>query len=390
MKKTFILFFLAFTTFALNAQTLKTFTWGGQERQYLEYVPSTYSEERPAPLLFMLHGLGDDVNNFFNASHISAIAEEKGWIMVFPQALEFNIEVPGVGGYNFGTSWNAGVTVTVQIEMFGIPFNYDVTVNGNVDDEGFLATALDTIAAEYNINQDSVFFAGFSLGGYMAHRMAIKHGDRINSIAAVSGVVGNDMQNLTPIANVNVLQVFGTDDEMISYDGAVIDLQGYGTHSTGLPAEATVDYWRNFNQCNEEAIFEQYPDTQNDGLTFEMYSYMDGSNDTRVSFLKVNHGMHRWYTGGNYDIDYNEEIFKFFTNTLDVTGLEEPTSESLAIYPNPTKDFISVDTSDMVNIYDLCGKLVLQGSGKINVSSLPEGMYFIKAGNLCNKLIINR
>lgn len=375
--------------FFVNAQDLKTLTWGGQQRQYLEYVPTTYSAETPAPVLFMLHGLGDDATNFFNATNVRATAEQRGWIVVCPQALDFNLQTP-LGGYDFGTSWNAGITVTVQLELYGMPFNFDVTVNPDADDSGFLMATLETLGEEYTIEPDSVFFAGFSLGGCMSHRMAIEHGERINAIAAVSGVVGNDMQNLIPAAHVDVLEIFGTSDEMISYDNAEISLQSYGTHSIGLPAEATVEYWRDFNQCSETAIFEEYPDLVNDGLTFEMYSYLDGTNDSRVGFIKVNNGLHRWYLGGNNDIDYTEEIAKFFTGTIDVTDIAEQNESSLSLYPNPATNFIFVETQNAVNIYDLCGKLVLQGSGRIDVSSLPEGMYFVKSENGFTKLVINR
>ena len=391
MKKTFLLLCLAFMAITLNAQDLKTLTWGGQQREYLEYVPSTYSAETPAPVLFMLHGLGDDATNFFNATNVRATAEQRGWIVVCPQALDFNLQTP-LGGYDFGTSWNAGITVTVQLELYGMPFNFDVTVNPDADDSGFLMATLEAIDQEYTVEPDSVFFAGFSLGACMSHRMAIEHGERINAIAAVSGVVGNDMENVTPAANVNVLEIFGTNDEMISYENAEISLQSYGTHSIGLPAEATVEFWRNFNQCVENPIIEQYPDTQNDGLTFEMYNYPDGDNDSRVNFIKVNNGMHRWYTGGSYDIDYTEEIVKFFTGNLDVTEVNEQSEQRLAIYPNPAKDYIIVETSGKVNIYDLCGKLVLQGQGnnKTDISTLPNGIYFVKSGDVCNKLIINK
>ena len=387
MKKTFLLLCLAFMAISVNAQNLKTLTWGGQQREYLEYVPSTYSAETPAPVLFMLHGLGDDATNFFNATNVRATAEQLGWIVVCPQALDFNLQTP-LGGYDFGTSWNAGITVTVQLELYGMPFNFDVTVNPDADDSGFLMATLETLGEEYTIEPDSVFFAGFSLGACMSHRMAIEHGERINAIAAVSGVVGNDVDELTPTANVNVLEIFGTSDEMISYDNAEISLESYGTHSIGLPAEATVEYWRNFNQCAETAIFEQYPDLVNDGLTFEMYSYPDGANDSRVSFIKVNNGLHRWYMAGNNDISYTEEIVKFFTGTIDVTDVNEQSEAKLTVYPNPAKDFIQVEGN--VNIYDLCGKLVMKGAGRLDVSSLPEGMYFVKSENDCSKLIINR
>lgn len=388
MKKAFTLFFFAIMAFALNAQTTKTITWDGQERQYLEYVPTSYSETVAAPVLFMLHGMGDDINNFFQATQIRNVAEEQGWIIICPQALDFTYAIPGLGSQDFGTCWNVGSTVSVSFEMYGFPLNFDVTVNENVDDEGFLMAALEATKAEYNVDQDKIFFAGFSLGGFMSHRMAIQHGDIINSIAAVSGVIGNDLTTLTPVDNVNVLQFFGTNDEMITYDDAMISLQTLGYYNLGMPVEETVEYWRAFNQCDEAPIVEQYPDTHNDGLTFEMYRYLNGNNDSRVAFIKVYNGIHTWYSGYNHDIDYNTEIVNFFNNTTDVNGVEEATSNTLTVYPNPANDFINVDKT--VKIYDLCGKLVMKGFGKIDVSTLPEGMYFVKSENDCSKLIINR
>ncbi len=387
MKKLFTFCFLAVMAFTLNAQTLKTLTWAGQQRQYLEYVPSTYSAETPTPVLFMLHGLGDDCTNFFNATRVRSTAEERGWIVVCPQALDFNLQTP-LGSYDFGTSWSAGITINVQFELYGMPINFDVTVNPDADDSGFLMAALDAIDEEYAIEPDSVFFAGFSLGACMSHRMAIEHGDRITAIAAVSGVVGNDVDQLTPVANVNVLQIFGTNDSMISYDGAEISLQTYGSYSIGLPAESTVEYWRAFNQCSLTPVVEDYPDLFNDDLTFTMYSYLDGANDSRVSFIKVNNGEHTWYDGDHYDIDYTQEIAKFFTGTIDVTDVNEQTVTNLTVYPNPAKDYIQVEGN--VNIYDLCGKLVMKGSGRIDVTALPEGMYFVKSEKGCTKIVINR
>ena len=134
MKKAFTLFFFALLAFTLNAQTMKTITWDGQERQYLEYVPTSYSEAEAAPVLFMLHGMGDDINNFFQATQIRNVAEEQGWIIICPQALDFTYSIPGLGSQDFGTCWNVGSTVSVSFEMYGFPLNFDVTVNEGVDD----------------------------------------------------------------------------------------------------------------------------------------------------------------------------------------------------------------------------------------------------------------
>jgi len=389
MKKAFTLFILAVMALGLNAQTIKTLTWDGQERQYIEYVPTTYSATQPAAVMFLLHGMGDTMDNMFQATQIQRVAEDQGWIIICPQALDFTYENAMFGSYDLGTCWNVGSTVSVSFEFYGMPFSFDVTVNEDVDDEGFLMAALEATKAEYNVDQDKVFFAGFSLGGFMSHRMAINHGDVINAIAAVSGVIGNDLTSLTPVANVNVLQIFGTTDEMISYDDAMISLQSLGSYNIGLPVEQTVEYWRSFNQCDETPIVMQYPDTQNDGLNFELYTYLNGNNDSRVAFIKVYNGLHTWYSGSNSDIDYNTEIVKFFNNTMDIDGVEEATSNTLSVYPNPANDVINVG-EDVVYIYDLCGKLVMQGSGSLDITSLSEGMYFVKSGNDCSKLIINR
>ena len=388
MKKAFTLFFLAIMALSLNAQTTKTITWDGIERQYLEYVPASYSQAEAAPVLFMLHGMGDDSHNFFMATQIKNVADQNGWIVVCPQALDFTYNIPSLGSQDFGTCWNVGSTISVDFSSMGFPLSFDVTVNEDADDEGFLMATLAAIKEEYNIDQNKIFFAGFSLGGFMSHRMAINHGDIINSIAAVSGVIGNDLTTLTPVDNVNVLQIFGTSDEMITYDDGMISLQQLGLYNLGLPVEQTVEYWRAFNQCDATPIVEQYPDTYSDGLAFEMYQYKNGTNGTRVAFIKVYNGTHTWYSGNNHDIDYNTEIANFFNNTIDVTDVAETSQEPLNVYPNPANNVINVDK--MVQIYDLCGKLVMQGSGKIDVSSLPEGMYFVKSENDCSKLIINR
>ncbi len=88
----------------------------------------------------------------------------------------------------------------------------------------------------------------------------------------------------------------------------------------------------------------------------------------------------------------SEEIVKFFTGTIDVTDIEEQTGTTLTVYPNPATNIIYVDTKEEVKIFDLCGKRVLQsqGTSKIDISSLPDGMYFVRSGERCNKLVVRR
>ena len=392
MKRLYILFVFVLAGLTLQAQEMKTLTWGGVERQYYQYVPASYTGETSVPLVLCLHGLGEGAMNFFNVTNFASVAEQKGWILVYPQALNFTINIPFAGSQDLGPCWNVGSTVTISINMGGYPISFDVSVNPNVDDSGFLNATLDQVENDFNIDADSVFVMGFSLGGLMSHRMAIEHGDRINAIAAISGEIGNELTGLTPTGHVSVLQVHGTDDQMISYEGANISYGGYGPFSVGLDAEETVNWWSVFNNCNLDPVIELYPDSQDDYMTFEMHSHLNGDNGSRVALLKVNGGEHNYYTSGSYDIDYTEEIVRFFINTLDVTSTPELTTETLNVHPNPANSFITIDGSAPVSIIDLMGKTVLQSQGKshIDVSSLSEGVYFVKSGDAYSKLIISR
>ena len=61
------------SVFAQSAQTTKTISWGGTDRQYIEYVPANVTN--PAPVLFVLHGLGDNMSNMFSGTGFKAIAD---------------------------------------------------------------------------------------------------------------------------------------------------------------------------------------------------------------------------------------------------------------------------------------------------------------------------
>jgi len=81
----------------------------------------------------------------------------------------------------------------------------------------------------------------------------------------------------------------------------------------------------------------------------------------------------------------------FYSNCV---GLNENPESLLQLWPNPASETIHIDGLDLseVQVYNALGQLVkrVQGSNEINVSSLPEGMYFIKVGNNTRKIIVKR
>ncbi len=382
MKKFFTLLTLIIAVVTLNAQsgqTNKTMQFGGVERQYIEYIPANV--QSPAPVLFVLHGLGDDMSNMFNATGFKQIADQHGWIVITPQALEASVM-----GYSMGTAWNSGI----HASLYGM----DLNINEDVDDSGFIMAILDDLIANSNADANNVFVTGFSMGGFMSNRLAIEHGDRIKAIASVSGTVGNVVQGNTPTGHVSAMHIHGTADGTVGYENADFNLS-ITSVSVGLGAEATVEYWRSYNQCSATPATYNYPDNKDDGLTFERYEYTGGTNGTRTVFIKVNGGDHTWYYTPNNDIDYTTEIYNFFAGVP--TNIEENTHD-VNIYPNPAQSTLTIEGEGIseVRLFNDLGQQVLTStSSTLNVSALSQGLYtaqilFHDGQSMTSKVIINR
>ena len=388
MKKIYTLLALVAFLFSVQAQTTKTMTYGGTTRQYLEYVPSSYNGG-PAPVLFVLHGLGDDMNNMFTGTGFKQVADQHGWIVITPQALEASVSLMGQN-ISLGTAWNSGVSANLS-------FLGNIIVNDGVDDSGFIMAILDDLISTYNVDQANVFSMGFSMGGFMSNRLAIEHGDRINAIAAVSGTIGNEVKTLTPVANVNTLHFHGTSDSTVGYDNADFNVTVMSA-SVGLGAEAAVDYWRNYNQCNATPTVTNFPNSANDGLTFEKYAYDNGNNGSKTHFIKVIGGDHTWYSTPNNDIDYTTEIYNFFASCLVGGNDIDDNDNNVLIFPNPANNILSIQAEGIsqVQLFNAMGQQVLTSNlSRIDISQLPEGLYvaniIFQNGNSTNqKVVINR
>ncbi len=337
---------------------IQTIEWQGMQRQYLVKTPENYES---LPVLFFLHGLGDNINHVNSEHNFQQIANRFNWMVVIPQAInEGN-----------GTMWNAAL------------------MNSTIDDSGFLMALLDSLAVQYPINQDSVFFTGFSMGGFMSHRMAIEHGDRINAAAPVSGLITYAMANQTPVAPVRLLHIHGTSDNVVGDNG----YSQYFGSNLGLGVDAILNYWRNANSCTDEPIIDSLPDTHNDGLRFVQYVY-PGTKELR--FLKVIGGTHSWYRNANqYDISYIDYIHDFFTGKNTVNNVNNPTTGELKVYPNPTNGQIKIelDAPTTIEVIDIKGNTIIQkqfdaGIAMLDLQGIGNGIYFIKSNGLTEKIIL--
>ncbi len=106
-------------------------------------------------------------------------------------------------------------------------------------------------------------------------------------------------------------------------------------------------------------------------------------NDLLVTLIVDRNGTNK---GHIYQIEFNDYY-------VQVTGINNVSTEQIKVYPNPANDFISVIGNDnsVVKIYDIHGRLVkTSNSSVVNVSDLSEGIYILKAKDKTSKFIIKK
>ena len=190
----------------------------GGTRPTLVYVPTGYRASHPAPVVILLHGYG--VSGLIQEAlfQVAKQAETAGFLYAHPDGLV------DASGKHF---WNA----TDACCDFGPK---------GVDDSAYLAGLVTEIASRWSVDPKRVYFIGHSNGGYMAHRMACDHADTIAAVMSLAGAMWADTSKCKPAAPISVLQIHGTIDDMVAYDGT----------ATYPSAKKTVEDWAAFDGCS--------------------------------------------------------------------------------------------------------------------------------------------
>jgi len=196
-------------------------------RPYDLYVPPGYHPGTPTPLVVMLHGYSADADLQEAYFRLRPVAEAKGFLYARPNGTVSNV------GLRF---WNA----TDACCNLG---------HADVDDVAYLRAVIDDVAARYTVDPRRVYLIGHSNGGFMSHRLACELADRIAAIVSFAGDTWSDPARCTPSRPVSILQVHGTLDAVIAYNGGRV----VGADAPYPAAETTVAIWRTKNGCTGHA-----------------------------------------------------------------------------------------------------------------------------------------
>ena len=322
----------------------ETITSGGVTREYILYVPPSYTGAETVPVVLNFHGQGEsnasDQVRFGKPrramqqdySDLPAKADEAGFIVVAPQGLGD----PAV--------WNF------------------ITLAPEPDDVGFTADLLDALGSELCIDTARVFSTGFSNGAQMSTRLACNLADRFAAIAPVAGVYFPpwvaEISAEPPCSStgpVPVIAFHGTADPIAPFDGGPgqFDLTRRDVDDEILPE------WAAHNGCASAPAEEQaapgvrlvrYADCDQ-GATVELYVIEDADG----AGPGTEGGGHTW-PGSTFvlppetkarigltthEISANDLMWDFFQAHA-LPAAEEPAPTPTSSVPQPTATALSV------------------------------------------------
>jgi polyhydroxybutyrate depolymerase len=264
--------------------------FAGMDRRFLIYVPSSYSAERPLPLVLVFHGGAGTAARIAAKTGIHDLAREEEFITVYPQ---------GTGSGLGGCNWNAG----------GDPPSGWAERHG-IDDIGFVRQLIAQMSNLYAIDRKRIYAAGLSMGGMLAYYLACNMSDTIAAVGIVAGTM--TASRCKPRNPVAIMHIHGTADENVPLNGG----RGARTarRASWPPVSRGLAHWRGYNGC------ETTPRLVRQNGHVKCWQYDAPASRADVRLCLIDGGGHGWpggrdkWDGGGIDGGFpaTRELWDFF------------------------------------------------------------------------------
>ncbi len=187
------------------------------------HVPASYDGSTPTPLVILLHGYMNTGQEVEDWMQFASLVNQYEFLYLYPT---------GTTDFFGNPFWNA---TDACCDLF----------NSGVNDARYLRDVITEMQNNYNVDSDSIHFAGHSNGGFMSYRMACDYADVVASIASLAGATYLNPADCTPVQPVHTLQIHGTADTVILYGGGCVPLGG--CHPGAVQ---TAETWAAYDGCS--------------------------------------------------------------------------------------------------------------------------------------------
>ncbi len=263
------------------SQSLVEMTFDGEERSFILHKPASYCDEKSHPLVLVLHGLMQTPERIMRMTNFNEIADREGFLAVYPVGLK--------------ASWNASDR------------------KNGADDIAFLSGLIDSLGSQYSIDHSRVYVCGFSNGGFMSYKLACELPEKITAMASVAGTMWRNQEPVCqPDYAVPVLQIHGTDDMIVGFDG----------NDHFASSEEVVKFWKLKNGCTDSGEVEVLLRTDKRGEPLvERVVYGPCLDQSEVVMMVLHGGGHIWpgstvpsiFSEFFSEFEASEEIWLFFS-----------------------------------------------------------------------------
>jgi polyhydroxybutyrate depolymerase len=184
-------------------------------RQFTLYASSKINETEKVPLLLNFHGYGMTAIEHMLYTKTNELAENEGFIVVYPQGIN--------------NDWNVGFEQ-----------DYDTGTN----DVAFIKVLIEKLIKNYPIDKNNIYATGLSRGGFFIQRLVAELPGQIKGFVSVGAPmpieVKNRMQSNEPV---KVMYVHGTSDNIVAINGK---------KDAYLSVDQCISYWKVRNKEQEK------------------------------------------------------------------------------------------------------------------------------------------
>lgn len=166
----------------------------GEPRSYLLHVPELLDSARPVPLVISLHGAGAWPSWQRDVSGWHELADEEGFIIVFPAAMRTD-----------GSSGHRVFNIHRLSKLDG--------------DVRFITDLIDKLGMEHNIDESRIYVDGLSGGAGMAFALSCTLGERIAAVGMVASALLLPAHWCPDPRPVPLMIFHGTADKIAPYHG---------------------------------------------------------------------------------------------------------------------------------------------------------------------------
>jgi polyhydroxybutyrate depolymerase len=255
----------------------------GLDRRTLVHFPVNIGGDAKLPLVLMFHGNGGTPENTVFETGWVDKADEKGFVIAFPEATRPDMTRPAKFGSN-NPAWNDGSGRFHAGEQ-------------NIDDIAFVAMLLDHLEAKYPIDSKRIFATGFSNGASMTFRVGSELSNRISAIAPVSGALWLDEPKLE--VPLSLLYITGTRDPLNPIEGGELKMAVGAKFKNAPdkkkpPVRDSVLKWAKLLECEASSSI---LNDSNPGLTTEQFP--KGRRGCEIAYIQIHDHGHVWPGGKN-------------------------------------------------------------------------------------------